>query len=85
MLDDLSRATLADVGTDHADKLAEWLASRQPKLVTDAHWQLIDEYERFWELVQDHDRQQDTAAWHVGFAPPPGRDYSHGEPNHAGT
>jgi ferredoxin--NADP+ reductase len=37
---------LADVGADHADKLADWLASRQPKLVTDAHWKLIDEHER---------------------------------------
>lgn len=46
LLDDLSRASLADFGADHADKLAEWLASRQPKLVTDAHWKLIDEYER---------------------------------------
>lgn len=46
LLDDLSRANLADFGADHADKLAEWLASRQPKLVTDAHWKLIDEYER---------------------------------------
>ncbi|MBO0865667.1 MAG: NADP oxidoreductase, partial [Mycobacterium sp.] len=46
LLDDLSRGGLADFGTDHADKLAEWLASRQPQLVTDAHWKLIDEYER---------------------------------------
>ncbi|OBI49079.1 NADP oxidoreductase [Mycobacterium kyorinense] len=46
LLDDLSKASLADFGADHADKLAEWLASRQPKLVTDAHWKLIDEYER---------------------------------------
>jgi ferredoxin--NADP+ reductase len=37
---------LADFGADHADKLADWLASRQPKLVTDAHWKLIDEHER---------------------------------------
>lgn len=29
-----------------ADELAEWLSSRQPKLVTAAHWQLIDRYER---------------------------------------
>ncbi|ORV18089.1 FAD-dependent oxidoreductase [Mycobacterium celatum] len=46
LLDDLSRGSLADFGPDHTDKLAEWLASRQPKLVTDAHWKLIDEYER---------------------------------------
>jgi ferredoxin/flavodoxin---NADP+ reductase len=37
---------LADFGADHAEKLTEWLASRQPKLVTDAHWKLIDEHER---------------------------------------
>jgi len=39
-------AELADFGADHADQLADWLASRQPKLVTDAHWKLIDEHER---------------------------------------
>ncbi len=39
-------ADLADFGADHADELADWLASRQPKLVTDAHWKLIDEHER---------------------------------------
>ncbi|MCV7260770.1 FAD-dependent oxidoreductase [Mycobacterium shimoidei] len=46
LLADLSSADLADFGADHAEKLAELLASRQPKLVTDAHWKLIDEYER---------------------------------------
>jgi ferredoxin--NADP+ reductase len=47
LLDDLGSADkLADFGTDHSDKLTEWLSSRQPKLVTDAHWKLIDEYER---------------------------------------
>jgi ferredoxin/flavodoxin---NADP+ reductase len=39
-------AEFADFDADHADKLADWLASRQPKLVTDAHWKLIDEHER---------------------------------------
>jgi ferredoxin--NADP+ reductase len=39
-------AELADFGPDHADKLTDWLHSRQPKLVTDAHWKLIDEHER---------------------------------------
>ncbi|AWV47502.1 NADPH-ferredoxin reductase [Mycobacterium leprae Kyoto-2] len=33
-------------GADHADRLAEWLAERQPKLVTSAHWQAIDRFER---------------------------------------
>ncbi|MGH3969661.1 MAG: NADP oxidoreductase, partial [Mycobacterium sp.] len=46
LLDDLSQGGLADFGADHADKLTEWLAARQPKLVTDAHWKLIDDYER---------------------------------------
>jgi ferredoxin--NADP+ reductase len=39
-------AELAGFDADHADKLADWLASRQPRLVTDAHWKLIDEHER---------------------------------------
>lgn len=37
---------LTDFPDDHADQLAEWLASRQPKLVTSAHWELIDAHER---------------------------------------
>ena len=40
------QSELADFDADHADELADWLASRQPKLVTDAHWKLIDEHER---------------------------------------
>ncbi|OSC37664.1 FAD-dependent oxidoreductase [Mycobacterium decipiens] len=49
LLDDLARA--ADNGRagcqeDRAGKLAEWLASRQPQLVTTAHWQAIDRFER---------------------------------------
>jgi ferredoxin--NADP+ reductase len=39
-------AELADFPDDHADKLADWLASRQPKLVTSAHWDVIDQFER---------------------------------------
>jgi ferredoxin/flavodoxin---NADP+ reductase len=47
LIEDLTAATeLADFPEDHADKLAEWLASHQPKLVTSAHWKLIDEHER---------------------------------------
>ncbi len=45
---------LADFGADHADKLAEWLLSRQPKLVTDAHWEMIDRFER--EAGEPHGR-----------------------------
>jgi ferredoxin--NADP+ reductase len=49
LLADLERAKeggLAEFPDDHADKLAEWLTSRQPKLVTSAHWEIIDRHER---------------------------------------
>lgn len=49
LLADLARADEAgrgDVEPDRADKLADWLASRQPQLVTSAHWELIDRHER---------------------------------------
>ena len=46
VLSDLSGADLTDVGADHSDELVKWLLSRQPKLVTDDHWKLIDDYER---------------------------------------
>lgn len=32
--------------TDHTGDVVEWLLSRQPKLVTDDHWKLIDDHER---------------------------------------
>ncbi|MBZ4559053.1 NADP oxidoreductase [Mycobacterium avium subsp. hominissuis] len=49
LLADLANAGpdgLANFPDDHADRLADWLASRQPKLVTTAHWELIDAHER---------------------------------------
>jgi ferredoxin/flavodoxin---NADP+ reductase len=47
LLDDLAGAEgLADFPDDHADKLVDWLTSRQPKLVTSAHWEAIDHHER---------------------------------------
>jgi len=49
LLADLARGArggLADFPDDHADRLADWLASRQPKLVTSKHWELIDAHER---------------------------------------
>ena len=36
----------ADLSEDRAGKLAEWLVSRQPHLVTASHWQAIDRFER---------------------------------------
>jgi ferredoxin--NADP+ reductase len=46
LLADLDGAELTEVGPDYADELVRWLVDRQPKLVTDDHWQLIDAYER---------------------------------------
>jgi ferredoxin/flavodoxin---NADP+ reductase len=46
LVSDLTHAQLAEFGPNHAGKLAEWLASRQPHLVTEEHWQLIDRHER---------------------------------------
>ena len=49
LLADMNRAKegdLAEFPDDHADKLADWLTSRQPKLVTSAHWEIIDRHER---------------------------------------
>lgn len=33
---------MQELPEDHADQVADWLAARQPKLVTSAHWQVID-------------------------------------------
>lgn len=46
LVSDLSGAQLADVDADHSEKLVEWLLERQPKLITDDHWKLINDYER---------------------------------------
>ena len=46
LLADLATAELADFGRDHSDELVQWLLSRQPRLVTDDHWVLIDAHER---------------------------------------
>lgn len=47
LIEDLTGASeLADFADDHADKVAGWLASRQPRLVTSAHWEIIDRHER---------------------------------------
>jgi ferredoxin/flavodoxin---NADP+ reductase len=46
VVSDLSGAELADVDADYSEKLVEWLLERQPKLITDDHWKLINEHER---------------------------------------
>lgn len=46
LIADLQGASLADVGENHSERLVEWLVERQPKLITDDHWKLIDAHER---------------------------------------
>jgi ferredoxin/flavodoxin---NADP+ reductase len=46
LLNDLAQCRRTDFSAAHAQELTDWLAARQPKLVTDAHWKLIDDYER---------------------------------------
>ncbi len=43
---DLRDGDLVDFGPDHSSEVVEWMLSRQPQLITDDHWKLIDEYER---------------------------------------
>jgi ferredoxin--NADP+ reductase len=43
---DLAGGSHPDFDEGYSDKLLEWLVSRQPELVTDEHWQLIDRHER---------------------------------------
>jgi ferredoxin/flavodoxin---NADP+ reductase len=46
LIADLHGTTLADLGPEHSEELMQWLLQRQPTLITDDHWQLIDEHER---------------------------------------
>ena len=43
---DLAGAQLREVGPDYSDELVRWLVDRQPKLVTDDHWQAHRRHER---------------------------------------
>ena len=43
---DLAGAELASFDDNHSEALAEWFVERQPKVVTDDHWKLINDHER---------------------------------------
>ncbi len=43
---ELTARPVREVGPDHAEDLARWLANRQPEVVTDKDWQRIDAHER---------------------------------------
>lgn len=46
LIADLAGAALADFPEDHADRIADWLTERQPKVITSEHWDVIDQFER---------------------------------------
>ena len=46
LLADLAGRELTHASEEYGDSLVEWLLSRQPMLVTDDHWKLIDAHER---------------------------------------
>jgi ferredoxin/flavodoxin---NADP+ reductase len=46
LLADLAGADLTEVAPDYAEELVQWLLSRQPLLITDDHWAVIDAHER---------------------------------------
>src|SRR5690625_1050735 len=46
LIADLDTAEPTEPPAGRADDLVAWLLSRQPQLVTDEHWQLIDAHER---------------------------------------
>ncbi len=54
LVTDLTGAQRSEVTPGYADELAAWLLERQPKLVTDDHWRLIDAHER--GAGEPHDR-----------------------------
>jgi len=45
LIADICGVEAADFGASHSADLAEWLLSRQPRLVTEEHWQLINTHE----------------------------------------
>ena len=46
VLADLSAAQLREVAEDHDEVLVRWLLERQPRLITDDHWQAINAHEQ---------------------------------------
>jgi ferredoxin--NADP+ reductase len=46
VLADLSGAQLREVADDHDEVLVRWLLERQPRLITDDHWQAINAHEQ---------------------------------------
>ncbi|MGI9123345.1 MAG: NADP oxidoreductase, partial [Mycobacterium sp.] len=46
LIADLTAAEAREFGPDHATELAEWLATRQPEVVTGEHWKVLDAHER---------------------------------------
>ncbi|QLL08752.1 FAD-dependent oxidoreductase [Mycobacterium vicinigordonae] len=41
-----AQGNLPEFAGDHRDQLASWLSERQPRVITSAHWEVIDSFER---------------------------------------
>jgi ferredoxin/flavodoxin---NADP+ reductase len=46
LIADLYGTKPTDAAAEHSEELNQWLLQRQPRLITDDHWKLIDEHER---------------------------------------
>jgi len=46
LLAGLGKRDSANMNSDNTDQISDWLTSRQPELITAAHWKRIDEHER---------------------------------------
>jgi ferredoxin/flavodoxin---NADP+ reductase len=71
---DLHGAKLADFGPEHSKELIQWLLQRQPTLVTDDHWKLIDAHERAAAQTTGRPRVKLTTVaemLHIGHSAPP--------------
>ncbi|OBA85265.1 NADP oxidoreductase [Mycolicibacterium mucogenicum] len=65
LIEDICGAELADFGPSHTEDLEAWFLSRQPALVTNDHWRLIDAHERSTGEGQNRPRVKLTDVAHM--------------------
>jgi ferredoxin/flavodoxin---NADP+ reductase len=76
LIADLGGTKLADATAEHSEELAQWLLPRQPRLVTDDHWKLINEHERSAAQTSSRPRVKLTSVaemLHIGHGQSPTR------------
>ena len=65
LIEDICGAELADFAPTHTEDLQAWFRSRQPALVTNDHWRLIDAHERSAGEGQNRPRVKLTDVAHM--------------------